>query len=75
MVMGPDAVAEDTVAGSECADPATPEDKVREDDTVSGVAAVSDYEDILCVVDYVIVDGAVLIDLEVVGLITCRQIG
>ena len=72
MVRGPDAVAEDTVAGSDCADPAALEDNVREDDTVSGVVAVSDDDDIVDVVDYVIVDGAVLIDLEVVRLITCR---
>ena len=70
--MGPDAVAEDTVAGSDCADPAAPEDNVREDDTVSGVAAVSNDDDIVDVVDYVIVEGVVLTDLEVVRLITCR---
>ena len=37
MVLGPDAVAEDTVAGSDCGDLAKPEDDVGEDDTVSGV--------------------------------------
>ena len=70
--MGPDAVAEDTVAGSDCADPAAPEDNVREDDTVSGVVAVSDDDDIVDVVDYVIVHEVVLIDLEVVRLMACR---
>ena len=70
--MGPDAVAEDTVAGSDCRGTAAPEDIVREDETVSGVVAVSDDGDIVDVVDYVIVEGVVLIDLEVVRLITCR---
>ena len=70
--MGLDAVEEDTVAGSDCTDPAAPEDNVREDDRVSGVVAVSDDDDIVDVVDYVIVEGVVLIDLEVVRLITCR---
>ena len=70
--MGPGAVAEDTVAGSDCADPAAPEDNVREDDTVSGVIAASDGDDIVDVVGYVIVEGVVLTDLEVVRLITCR---
>ena len=72
MVVGPDAVAEDTVAESDCADPAAPEDDVREDGTVSGVVAVSDDDDIVDVVDYVIVGGVVLIDPEVLRLITCR---
>ena len=72
MVMGLDAVAEDTVAGSDCADPAAPEDNVREDDTVSGVVAVSDDDGIVDVVDYVIVHGVVLIDLEALWLTTCR---
>ena len=58
--MGPDAVAEDTVAGSDCDDPAAPEDNVREDGTVSGVVAVSDGDDIVDVVDYVIVEAVVL---------------
>ena len=54
--MGPDAVAEDIVAGSDCketAAPAAPENNVREDETVSDVVAVSDDEDIVDVVDYV----------------------
>ena len=46
MVMGPDAVAEDTVAGLDRTEPAAPEDNVREDDMVSGVVAVSDDDDI-----------------------------
>ena len=70
--MGPDAVAEDTVAGSDCRGTAAPEDNVREDETVSGVVAVSDGDDIVDVVDYVIVKGVVVTDLEVVWLITCR---
>ena len=70
--MGPDAVAEDIVAGSDCSDPAAPEDNVCEDETVSGVVAVSDDDDIVDVVDYVSVEGVVLIDLEVVRLITFR---
>ena len=50
---------------------------MREDDTVSGVVAVSDDDDIVDVVDYVctctrIVHEAVLFDLEVLRLITCR---
>ena len=45
--MGPDAVAENTVAGSDCADPVAPEDNVCEDETVSGVVAVSDDGDIV----------------------------
>ena len=72
VVVGLGAVAEDTVAGSDCADPAAPEDNVREDDTVSGVIAASDGDDIVDVVGYVIVEGVVLTDLEVVRLITCR---
>ena len=72
MVVGPDAVAEDTVAGFDYSDTAALEDNVREDDTVSGVVAVSDDDDIFDVVDYVIVEGVVLTDLEVVRLITCR---
>ena len=75
MVMGPGAVAEDTVAGSDCADPAAPEGNVREDDTVSCVVGVSDNDNIIDVVGYVIVEGVVLIDLEVVRLITCRYVG
>ena len=51
--MGLDAVAEDTVAGSDCADPAAPEDNVCEDGTVSGVVAVSDDDDIVDIVDSV----------------------
>ena len=47
MVIGPDAVVEDTVAESDCADPAAPEGNVRKDDTVSGVVAVSDDDDIV----------------------------
>ena len=39
--MGPDAVAGDNVAGSDCADPAAPENNVRENDTVSDVVAIS----------------------------------
>ena len=75
--MGPDAEAEDTVAGSDCRETAAPEDNVREDETVSGVVAVSDDDDIVDVVDYVctctrIVHEAVLFDLEVLRLITCR---
>ena len=73
--MGPDAVAEDTVAGSDCRGTAAPEDNVREDETVSGVVAVSGDDDIVDVVDYVIVKGVVLIDNEVVRLITCRWTG
>ena len=95
MVMGPDAIAEDTVAGSDCADPAALEDNVRDDDTVSGVVAVSENDDdIVDVVDYVRncagsgtnrsrsstadnlssrTNFALLIGLEVVRLITCRQ--
>ena len=37
MVMGPNAVAQDTVAESECADPAAPDNNVREGGEVSGV--------------------------------------
>ena len=70
--MGPDAVAEDTVAGSNCADPAALEDNVRKGDTVSGVVAVSDDDDIVDVVDYVIVQEVVLPGLEVVRRIACR---
>ena len=72
MVMGPDFVTEDAVAGPDCTDPAAPEDYVREGDTVSGVVVVSDDDDIVDVVDYVIVDEVVLSDLEVVRLISCR---
>ena len=72
MVVVPDAVAEDTVAGSDCADPAAPEDNAREDHTVSCVIAVSDDDDIVDVVDYVIVHEVVLIGLEAVRLITWR---
>ena len=70
--MGPDSVAEDTVTGSDYADPAAPENNAREDDTASGVVAVSGGDDIVDVVVYVIVDDMVLTDLEVVRLITCR---
>ena len=70
--MGPDAVAEDTVAGSDRADPAAPDDNVREDDTVIGVVAIPNTDDIVVVVDYVILNGSGLIDLEVVRLVTCR---
>ena len=38
--MGPDAVAEDIFAGSYCRETVTLQDSVREDVTVSGVAAV-----------------------------------
>ena len=61
--MGPDAVAEDTVAGSDYRDTAAPEDNednVRENETVSGVVAVSDDDDIVDVVDYVIAEGVVI---------------
>ena len=51
--MGPDAVAEDTVAGSDCRGTAAPEDNVGEDETVSSVVAVSGDGDIVDVVDYV----------------------
>ena len=56
----------------DCRDTAAPEDNVGEDEAVSGVVAVSDDDDIVDVVDYVIVEGVVLIDLEIVRLITCR---
>ena len=72
MVVGPDAVAEDTVAGSDCRDTAAPEDNVREDETVSGVVAVSDDDDIVDVVDYGIIEGVVLFDPEELRVITCR---
>ena len=39
---------------------------------VTGESPVADDDDIVDVVDYVIVEGVVLIDLEVVRLITCR---
>ena len=39
---------------------------------VTGESLVVDDDDIIDVVDYVIVEGVVLIDLEVVRLITCR---
>ena len=35
MVMGPDAVAEDIVAGSDCRDTAAPEENVREDEVMN----------------------------------------
>ena len=60
------------LARSDCSDTAAPEDNVREDETVSGVVAVSNDDDIVDVVDYGIVEEVVLIDLEVVRLITCR---
>ena len=74
MVTGPDAVAEDAVAvaGSDCADSAAPEDNVLDDETVSGVVAVPDEDDIVGVVDWVVVHEVVLQALEVVRLITCR---
>ena len=73
MVTGPDAVAEDTVAGSDCADSAAAlEDNVRDDETVSGVVAVPDEDDIVGAVDWVLVHEVVLQALEVVRLITCR---
>ena len=70
--MGPDAVAEDTVAGSDCRETAAPEDNVREDETVSGVVAISENDDIVDVVGSVIVEEVVVTDLEVLRLITCR---
>ena len=42
MLFASDAVAEDFVAASDSADPAAPEDNVREDGMVSGIFAVSD---------------------------------
>ena len=51
MVTGPDAVAEDTAAGSDCAVSAALEDNVRDDETVSGVVAVPDEDDIVGVVE------------------------
>ena len=50
--MGPDAVAENTVPESGCADSAAPEDNVHEGDTVSGVVAVTDDDDTVDVVEY-----------------------
>ena len=59
--MGPDAVAEDNVAGSDCRETAVPEDNVCEDETVSVIFAISDDDEIVDVVDYVIVEGVWLI--------------
>ena len=72
MVMGPDAVAESTVAGFDCSVTAAPEDKLCADETVSSVDALSHDDDVDDVVDQVIVKGIVLIGLEVVRPITCR---
>ena len=66
MVVSLDAVAEDTVAGSDCAGLAARET------TVSCVTAVSDDDDIVDMVEYLLVEGVVPNDLEVVQLITCR---